>query len=80
MTPEELAAIRADLENTMIPENGWVKTSRALLAHIDAITEDHVPSGYEDMVGYGQVSCSCGWMSDVDKTSWSEHLRGTPQR
>jgi hypothetical protein len=35
---------------------------------------DHIPSGYTDMGGYGQVSCSCGWDSDQDKTDWLGHL------
>jgi hypothetical protein len=36
---------------------------------------DHIPSGYDDMSGYGQVSCCCGWLSDVDKLGWVEHIQ-----
>lgn len=34
---------------------------------------DHIPSGYEDMTGYGQVSCSCGWDSG-GKLGWIAHI------
>jgi hypothetical protein len=37
---------------------------------------DHIPSGYEDMTGYGQVSCSCGWTSEEPMViGWVEHIR-----
>lgn len=40
---------------------------------------DHVPSGHEDMSGYGQVTCSCGeWDSSEQYKkgylSWPEHI------
>ena len=34
---------------------------------------DHIPSGFEDMTGYGQVSCSCGWDS-TDVLGWEQHI------
>ncbi len=36
---------------------------------------DHIPSGYDDQAGYGQVSCSCGWDSSDGKLGWVEHIR-----
>lgn len=35
---------------------------------------DHLPSGYEDIAGYGQVSCLCGWDSSAEKLGWEEHI------
>lgn len=39
MTPEDLAAIRTMLEDVESPPDSWSGYCRALLAHIDAITE-----------------------------------------
>jgi hypothetical protein len=36
---------------------------------------DHWPSGYDDMTGYGQVSCCCGWDSSDEKPDWVEHIK-----
>ena len=47
-----------------------------ILAYVEADREewrDHIPSGYEDTSGYGQVSCSCGWDSG-NKLGWEEHI------
>lgn len=41
--------------------------AEARAAALDAACDeigDHIPQGGEDQVGYGQVWCSCGWMSD----------------
>lgn len=35
---------------------------------------DHIPSGFDDMSGYGHVSCSCGWDSSDEKLGWVEHI------
>jgi hypothetical protein len=53
-------------------EDAMREEAEAVAAYKSAIG-DHVPSGYEDQTGYGQVSCSCGWDSS-DKRGWEDHV------
>ena len=40
---------------------------------------NHIPSGYTDQAGYGQVHCSCGWDSS-DVLGWEQHINAAKEK